>query len=270
MLLVIIVISAGIYIGIATLLFFSQAKYVYYPDFPSRTIDMTPKDIGLDYEKIVFKTRDNINLVGWFIPNQQAQGTILFCHGNAGNMSHRLASIQMFHDLGLSTFIFDYRGYGESQGNVSERGTYHDVEAAWNYLNVERSIDQDDIIIFGRSLGGAIATWCAEKFKPRMLIIESTFTSITDIAAALYPYLPVRLLSRYRYKTAEYIKDVRCPVLIIHSTDDEIVPLKHGQKLFKIANTPKEFLPIKGSHNVGTVESQGSYVNGLKNFINKY
>ncbi len=127
---------------------------------------------GLPYEDIYFKTEDDVLLNGWFIPVEDAKNTLLFFHGNGGNISHRLESLKIFHEMGLSVFIIDYRGYGQSQGTSSEQGTYRDAEAAWRYLTETRGISDEDIIIFGRSMGGAVATWLASRYTPNLLILE--------------------------------------------------------------------------------------------------
>ena len=263
----IIIIIAGAYLILAGFLFIFQSRYIY---FPERTLSADPSSIGLRFESISFETADGVKLSGWFIPTESARGMILFLHGNAGNISHRLDSIQIFHQLGLDVFIFDYRGYGQSQGKPSEKGTYKDAEAAWRYLVEERQVSPDEIIVFGRSLGAAVAAWLAQSHTPRALILESTFTSLPHIAARLYPYLPVRLLLRFEYNTAEYLGRVSCPVLIVHSRDDEIMPFSHGRQLFEMANEPKEFLEITGTHNEGFITSGKHYEEGLNAFILEY
>jgi fermentation-respiration switch protein FrsA (DUF1100 family) len=263
----IIVIIAGAYIAFAGFLFIFQSNYVYYPE---RVLSNDPGSIGLSFEAISFETSDGVKLSGWFIPSDNARGVILFCHGNAGNISHRLESIQIFHRLGLAVFIFDYRGYGRSEGEPSESGTYKDAEAAWQYLVEERKVGPDRIVIFGRSLGGAVAAWLAQSRTPGALILESTFTSVPDIAAKLYPYLPVRLLLRFKYDTAGYLDKVSCPVLIVHSREDEIMPFGHGQRLFERAMEPKKFLEISGSHNEGFITSGKRYEEGLNAFISEH
>ena len=199
----IFIIIAGMYVAFAGYLFIFQSNYVYYPE---RKMSMDPSNIGLSFENLSFKTSDGLKLSGWFIPCEDARGVILFCHGNAGNISHRLDSIHIFHRLGLSVFIFDYRGYGQSEGKPSEIATYRDVEAAWKYLVEERQENPNRIIIFGRSLGGSVAAWQARSHKPGALILESAFTSVPNLAAKLYPYLPVKLLSRFKYDTEGYLK----------------------------------------------------------------
>jgi fermentation-respiration switch protein FrsA (DUF1100 family) len=245
-------------------IFFLQSQIVYYP---ARKITATPHIIGLLYEEISFKTKDGVKLSGWFVPAERPGNIILFCHGNAGNIGDRLESIQIFYNLGLSTFIFDYRGYGKSEGRTTENGTYLDAETAWLYLVNKQKIPPDRIIIFGRSLGGAVASWLAQSNTPKALILESTFTSVNDIASKFYPFLPIRLLSRFNYNACEYIQKVNCPVLVIHSRDDEIIPFSHGQRLFESANEPKEFLEITGSHNEGFMISEKRYKEGLNAFM---
>lgn len=248
---------------------FIQSRMIYFPDVPSRKIIAKPDDIGLKFEEVHIETADSVGIFGWFVPAENQKGVILFCHGNAGNISHRLESIQRFNQLGLSTLIFDYRGYGQSNGKLSEGGTYLDAEAAWNYLIHGRGFLPSEIIIFGRSLGGSIAAYIAQELKPKGLILESTFTSINDIGSELYPYLPVALISRFNYDSEEYIKNVNCPVLIVHSRNDKMISIQHGRKLFRAANEPKEFLEIKGSHNEGIITSGQQYINGLDSFISK-
>ena len=263
----VIPVFVGSYIGLVTILMVFQSHFIY---FPEREITVTPAEIGLSYEAVCFEAADGVKLSGWFVPAERSRGVILFCHGNAGNISHRLESVQVFHRLGLSTFVFDYRGYGQSEGKPTEQGTYLDAEAAWRYLVQKQQVDPTEIIIFGRSLGGAIAAWLARDHTPKALIIESTFTSVRDIGAELYPYLPVRLLSRFDYNAMDYLRQVNCPVLIVHSRDDEIIPFSHGRRLFETANEPKEFLEITGTHNEGFMTSAKRYEDGLDSFISAH
>lgn len=226
-----------------------------------------PSFFGLEFEEIVFNTEDGITLFGWYVPSGSTESVVLVCHGNAGNISHRLDTIKIFYELGISVFIFDYRGYGKSEGQPTEAGTYEDAKAAWNYLTETRLVDPTQVIIFGRSLGGSIAAWLAQDRLPAGLILESTFTSLADIAAKLYPYLPVRMLLVYSYNTLEYLNQVNCPVLIVHSRDDDIIPFRHGENLFNKAHEPKRFLEIHGSHNEGYMTAGELYREGIMNFI---
>lgn len=256
-----------VFIGLAVILYFFQSHLIYYPQ---AEIMATPKSINLSYQAVSFAAEDGVKLSGWFIPARRPRGVVLFCHGNAGNISHRLDSIQVFNHLGLSVFIFDYRGYGQSEGKPTEKGTYLDAEAAWRYLVEERQVAPAEIIIFGRSLGGAIAAHLAQRHTPKALILESSFTSIRDMAAVIYPFLPVRLLVRFHYHTIAYLKEVNCPLLIIHSPDDDLIPFRQGRRLFEAAGEPKEFLEISGSHNEGFLQSAKGYEKGLAKFMAKF
>ena len=263
----IVIIIVGVYIIFAGYLFVFQSSYVYYPE---RALTADPGSIGLPFENVLLETEDGLRLSGWFIPKEDSRGVLLFCHGNAGNIGHRLESIQLFHQLGLEVFIFDYRGYGESEGKPTETGTYEDAETAWRYLVDKHKVDPSKIVVFGRSLGGGVASWLASRHTPGALILESTFTSLPDIAATSYRFMPVRLMLRFKYNTAEYLSEVNCPTLIIHSRGDEIMPFIHGQRLFEIASEPKKFLEITGTHNEGFITSGAQYEEGLNAFIREY
>ncbi|KPL21488.1 MAG: hypothetical protein AMJ75_09885 [Phycisphaerae bacterium SM1_79] len=227
-------------------LYIMQAKLLYSP---VREVLYTPDELELDFEEVVFRSADGLQLTGWYVPARGSELTVLFCHGNGGNMMHRLDSINILHDLGLNCFIFDYRGYGGSQGRPSEEGTYLDAAAAYEWLIEEKKTAPDHVILFGRSLGGSIAAQLASKVKAGALIIESTFTSYADIGKRFYPYMPVRWFARFSYRTIDFIRNVYCPVMLIYSRNDEVVPFEFGLALCAAANEPKEFVEIFGSHN---------------------
>ena len=245
-----------VYLGWAVILYIMQPKFLYWP---VREVPYTPSELDLDFENIVFESGDGLLLSGWYIGAEGSEFTVLFCHGNGGNIAHRLDSINIFHNMGLNCFIFDYRGYGNSQGKPSEEGTYLDAGAAYKWLTEEKKIQPDNIIIFGRSLGGSIAAQLASQVEAGALIIESTFTSYADIGSKFYPYMPVRWFARFSYRTIDYIRDVRCPVMLIHSRNDELMPFEFGLELYEAANEPKEFVEIFGSHNDGFVVSSEIY-----------
>lgn len=255
------------YAVLAAALFLYQPRLLYFPDIPTREIEASPADIGLDFEPLTLTTRDDEQLDAWFIPAAQARGVLLFCHGNAGNISHRLDSIRLFHELGLSVLIFDYRGYGRSSGRPAEKGTYRDADAAWDYLVEQRGIAPGQIILFGRSLGAAIAADLATRQGAAAVILESAFTSVPDIAARFYPWLPVRWLSRYQYDTGKKLANIHVPVLIVHSRDDEIIRYANGERLFEAANEPKQFLQLRGGHNDAFMVSGKDYIQGLDSFL---
>lgn len=257
----------GAYAAFGALLFVFQHRLVY---FPEKKMVGTPHDIQLSYEAIYFKAQDNVELFGWYVPAPNSRGTVLFCHGNAGNISNRLDYLEIFHRLNLSTFIFDYRGYGLSGGLPSEEGTYLDAEAAWDFLVNRKGIPANRIVLYGESLGGAVAARLAAEHPPGVLILASAFTSLPDLGAELYPLFPVHLLSRFNYNTLEYVKTVSCPTLLIHSPEDDIVPFSQGRELFNAARSPKELLTIKGDHNSGFIVSGDVYVQGIERFTSKY
>lgn len=260
---ILLVILVG-YLILSLSAFVFQSHLVYFPD---RSLVADPGTIGLAFEEAVFESDDGISLHGWWIPADEPRAILLFFHGNAGNISHRLESIALFHDLGLSTFIFDYRGYGRSGGGPTEEGLYRDARAAWAYLTEIRGFDPESIVLFGRSLGAAAAIELATKVGAGALVIESAFTSIPEIGAKAYWWLPVKLLARIRFDSRRRVADLRCPLLVVHSPDDEIIPFEMGRRLFDAAPEPKSFLEIRGSHNDGFLTSGEAYVLGLNAFL---
>lgn len=266
--LVTIIIGLGLgYLGLVAFVYVRQPNMLY---FPTRDIERTPAVIGLSFEEVRIKTTDGLTIAAWHIPVPDAKAVLLFCHGNGGNISHRLDSIRIFHDLGLSVLIFDYRGYGRSEGTPAEKGTYLDAEAAWNFLVKDKGIDPARIVIFGRSLGSAVAAELAMRRKAGALIIESGFTSIPDLGRKYYPYMPVSLITRFHYATIDKVSSLALPKLFIHSPDDEVIPYEQGVRLFEAADDPKEFLKLRGDHNEGFLQSGDLYINGLQQFISKY
>lgn len=261
---------AGCYLPLCGLLWLLQEKMLFLSNLPGRALEATPGAIGLPFDDVRIRTGDNVTLHGWYVPSATYRGTLLFLHGNAGNISHRLDSIAIFNDLGLDVLIIDWRGYGQSEGRASEAGTYCDAEAAWRYLVDDRKTDPDNIIVFGRSLGGAVAARLASRQVPAGVIVESAFTSAADMAARLYPVFPVRLLIRLDYPTRQYLSGARCPVLVVHSRQDEIVPFDMGQALYAAAPEPKTFLTLSGDHNTGFLEDREHYVDGLDRFLSRH
>jgi len=246
--------------------YLTQSSRIY---IPSRTMVTTPGYFGYRYEIAVFQTTDGITLHGWFMPHEQTQRVVLFCHGNRGNISEYMETIAIFQRMGMAIFVFDYRGYGLSEGQPDEEGTYRDAAAAWSYLVNRRGLNPADIIIMGRSLGAAIASDLATRNTPRALVLESTFTSLPTAAAELHPLLPVSLMSRYRYPVLENVKKVTCPVLVIHSPEDEVILFPHAEKLYAAAAEPKEFLTITGNHFQGYLASGSLYTDSLNEFLHR-
>jgi fermentation-respiration switch protein FrsA (DUF1100 family) len=242
---------------------FIERKNLY---FPLREIEATPQNIGLDYEDINLTTKDGVRIAGWFIPSEKARATVLFFHGNGGNISHRLEKIKMLNDLNVNVFIFDYRGYGESSGSPSENGLYADAEAAYDLLVNKRKIVPLRIIAYGESLGGAVAVYLAGKREVGGIIMESTFTSVHDMARRLLPFFPTFLL-KSRFDSLGKIKEIGVPKLILHSRDDEIVPLELGNILHREAAGPKEFVELRGGHNDAFLVSQEVFIAAIDSFV---
>ncbi|MDQ1355335.1 MAG: uncharacterized protein QG657_5645 [Acidobacteriota bacterium] len=261
---IVVILAVGIYILQAVRILYIHPYLVYRP---TRKLEGTPRRAGLEYREIFFKTKDGVLLNAWFIPAEDPKAIALHCHGNSGNISERLDTIKIYHDMGISLFLYDYRGYGNSGGKPSEKGTYKDAEAAWYYLVKEMGINPGDIIITGHSLGGSVAFWLAGKVTPKALIIEGSFTSMTDMGKLFFPHLPIRLLVRHRYNSMDHLKKVHCPVLIIHSPGDKLVPFYMGRALYRAANPPKRFLEIHGSHNNAILDSREEYTKTIMEFI---
>ncbi len=260
-------ILTGLYFVLAILLYFFQAKLLFHP---VRELVTDPGESGMAYEDVEVTTSDGVKLHAWWVPARtRSRGAVIFCHGNAGNISHRVDSIRIFRNLGLDTLLFDYRGYGKSAGSPSEGGLYRDAEAAWEYMTRRRGVVPERILIFGRSLGGPVAAHLAAKHAPRALILESTFTSVPDMGKELYPWLP-RWLARFDFATAEYVKNVNCPLLSVHSPQDELVPYALGREVFAAAPGEKSFLDITGDHNNGFMDSEAVYAAGLREFVDRY
>lgn len=258
---------AAAYGAVLLLMFLFQPRLLFLPNLPGRALTATPADIGLRHETVALRTDDGQTLHGWWLPHRRPRATLLFFHGNAGNISHRLDSLEIFHDLGLEVLIVDYRGYGRSSGTPSEAGLYRDARAAWRWLTDERRIAPENIIVFGRSMGGAVASELAAQVTPAALIVESTFSSVPDVAAGIYWWLPVRLLARLEFNAADHIGRTTLPVLVIHSRDDEIIPFEHARRLQQAAGQRATLLEIGGSHNTGFIDSRPRYIDGLEQFI---
>ncbi|NIP18225.1 MAG: alpha/beta fold hydrolase, partial [Xanthomonadales bacterium] len=203
-------------------------------------------------------------------PAERSRGVLLFLHGNAGNISHRLDSIAIFRDLGLDVLIIDYRGYGRSEGRPSEQGTYLDARAAWDHLVDERGIEPGRIAVFGRSLGAAVVSHLAIDTTPAGVILESCFSSALDMARRLYPFMPARLITRLDYPATDNARRFNSPVMVIHSRHDEIIPFEMGRAVYDAAPQPKRFLEIHGDHNAGFFLSRAIYVPGLAGFLDEH
>ncbi len=238
---------------------------LFYPD---RVLIASPDRVGLAYEDVWFETEDGVRLHGWYLPAEGARHLVLFSHGNAGNISHRLDNLARLHALGLSLFIYDYRGYGRSEGSISIEGFYRDAEAALAQAVRIAGEERLKLVIFGRSLGGAAAVRQAARGEPAGVILESTFTNLGAMAAAHYPLPGLRKALAGRLNSLGEIDKVSAPLLFFHGDRDEVVPYELGRELYRAAPAPKEFVTIPGAGHNDTyfVAGQGYFVK-FKSFI---
>ncbi|MBS3917054.1 MAG: alpha/beta hydrolase [Sulfuritalea sp.] len=257
------------YAALAALLFVFQSRFIYFPEM-GRQDRATPAQLRLPFEDARIATADGETLHGWFVPAAQARATVLFFHGNAGSIVHRLDWLPMFQQLRLSVLLVDYRGFGASSGSPSEAGTHVDAEAAWRFLTETRGIPAGRIVVMGESLGGAVAAQLAARTQPAALVLHSAFTSAPDLAAELYPWLPARLLTRYDYDTLDAVKRLRCPLLVAHSPGDEIVPVAHGRRLHDAATVDKQWLELAGGHNDGFLFMRAEWINAFDAFMHRH
>jgi fermentation-respiration switch protein FrsA (DUF1100 family) len=243
---------------------FSEKGIVFFPD---PELVGTPANFGLMFEDAFFEAEDGVRLHGWWVP--RAGGPVLlWFHGNAGNISHRLENIKLLHDLvGVQVFIFDYREYGRSQGRISREGTFRDAAAAYHYVTGTRGVPTPEVVLFGRSLGTALATDLAIQKPCRALILESAFTNSSDMAKMMAPFL-FDWRPKVPYDNLGKIDKVKVPVLVIHGSHDEIIPVDMGRRVFAAANSPKDLYIIPGAHHNDTYVVGGqAYFQRLKAFI---
>jgi len=246
-----------------------ENKFVYFP-FKYPQGHWQPDSFGLQAEDCYFTSSDGVRLHGWFFAKENAIATLIWCHGNAGNISDRLYDLALLCKLPINVFIFDYRGYGRSEGSPNEKGIYLDAETAYDYMISRNDVDKNKIIIFGRSLGGAVAVDLATKRSGVGLILEATFTSAKDMAKSSFGFLPVHYIMKTKLNSIAKIRGIEIPVLVAHGTSDRTVPFKLGRQLFEAANEPKEIYEIKNAdHNDMFMVGGKSYLEKLFEFINR-
>jgi hypothetical protein len=252
-------------LGLGALLLIFEKQLIY---FPMRGHDATPTDLGIPHEEVDLRAEDGVRLHGWFLPVKESRFTVLVCHGNAGNISHRLDRVLFMESrLKVDTLLFDYRGYGRSEGSPDEEGTYRDARAAYRWL-VDRGLGPERIVLFGESLGSAVALQLAVEVDARALILESPFSSIPDMARAVYPFLPLWPFVRTRYDNVSKIGRLRMPLLVLHGERDEVVPFAQGRRVWGAAPEPKKFFAIPGaSHNDTYVIGREAYWQAVREFL---
>ncbi len=238
----------GCYALVCVAVFLFQAKLVYYPSpLPS----LRPSEVGLAFEDVTLTAKDGTSLHGWWFANSSARGAVIVCHGNAGSIAGRLSLARAFSEFGFEVLLFDYRGYGNSEGRPSEKGTYQDARAAWAHVTETRGWSAHRVLIYGESLGGAVAVELASQQSAGALALEATFTSLMAMGQRTYPWLPVRWLCRIRYDSLSRMADLASPVIVLHSEEDELVPYAMGQRLYEATAARKWFIPTDGGHNDG-------------------
>lgn len=250
------------YVFFSLYLFFFQESYIF---FPSNYTTPLPSDLPI--QSVKFQTSDSLQLHGWYLDNQ-ADKTVLFFHGNAGTVAGRVEQMEIFDALNLNALIFDYRGYGLSKGQIKrEQDLYEDAEAAFYFLHQDKNIPLNQIILWGRSLGGAVAIDTAQDKSVLATIVESTFISMNAMAREQYPFFPTDLLLRYAFPSDQKIQNITMPLLIIHSSEDKTIPFSHGQALFQLASEPKQFLEIRGTHDDGFIRSKEPYMSAIQQLL---
>ncbi len=236
--------------------------------FPSRDMAAHPGALGLRYEELDLPASEGARVHGWFVENAPDAPVILFSHGNGGNISHRMEKLRLLREAGASVLLYDYRGYGRSTGTPSELGTYGDGEAAYRWLTETKKLPPGRVIQMGESLGCGVAVELALRHKAGGLILDSGFTSTADMGRRIFPWLPVNLLVRYRYDNLAKLPSISCPVLVMHSPQDDIIPFAMGRRLFEAARQPKTFFEMKGGHNDGFLETGRAYSEAVRRFLN--
>lgn len=229
--------------------------FVYHPD-PWKELDWRARS-GLPLEDVWFQSGDGMKLFGWYVEHNATSPVILWCHGNAGNIVNRLGNLRELYRRGLSAFLFDYRGYGRSLGTPSEEGLYQDAMGAYDYLTRVRMIRPERIVLFGRSLGAAVAAEVAAQKPAAGLILESSFPSIEAVARFHYGGLPVHWLLGAEFRLIDRLPQVSVPKLIIHGDRDDIIPFEFGRQVFETAKPPKSFYLIKGADHNNTYDVGG-------------
>lgn len=257
-----------LYLGVILWFRLNEDRLLYFPERGS--VGVPAAEFGLDTRRVSLTSKDGVRLLAWAIaPPQDSGRWVLVLHGNAGNLATpgRPAHAQQFHLLGLGVLALDYRGYGESEGSPSETGLYTDARAAYDYLRDSIGVPTERIVIYGHSLGSAVAIELASEAPAAALMIEGAFTSVPDRGAELYPFLPVHWMARSNFASLQRIGAVRMPILIIHGRDDSTIPLSHGRRLFAAANEPKTLLEVPGAHDNAYEVGAREYEAGIRRFL---
>lgn len=258
--------GVALYVVVCLVAWIFQDRLVWYPGpAPSST----PAAIGAAFEELELRARDGATVHGWHVEADAARGAVLVCHGNAGNIENRLHLAQAFRAMGYDVLLFDYRQYGRSRGALSEEGTYMDAEAALDHL-AARGFGFERTAVYGESMGGAVAIELARRRPVAALVVEDTFTSLADVGATVYPWLPVRWISRAKYASIDKLAALKQPLMVLHSPDDGLVPFSHGERLFAAYPGPKRFLSTGGAHGAGGFLQSPAWTEQVRNFLDEH
>ena len=257
---------AGIYLLILGLMYIFQNQLLF---IPSSGFIQTPAGAGLTAEDVWVETKDGVRIHGWYFPNEEAEYVVVLSHGNAGNIGGRIDIASTLLSSGASVLMYDYRGFGQSEGSPSEKGLYKDIEAIVEHLNLEYGYTEPQILMYGRSLGGAVAAYAATRYDVGGLVLDSAFKNLRAMVREVYPFVPSRL-AKYDFPTDEYIRKLDgIPVMIMHSPNDEIVRYHHGQILYELAGDPKSFVELRGGHNDNFFQSQSLIERSWREFLER-
>lgn len=253
------------YLAVVALAMIFENSLIYFPArYPAGQWSLP----GVPIEDAWFQAADGTRLHGWYAEHKEPRAVVLFCHGNGGNVAYWGDALRrLYQDAGCSVLLFDYRGYGRSEGRPSEAGVLADARAARTWLAQRAGVPPEQIVLMGRSLGGAVAVDLAADGGARALVLESTFSSLPDVAAYHYSWLPVRLLVRTQFDALAKIGRYHGPLLQSHSTADTIVPYQFGRRLFEAANEPKQFLTFGDSDHNDPPDR--SYYQALAEFLDR-
>jgi fermentation-respiration switch protein FrsA (DUF1100 family) len=268
-----IIVVPAAYVLLCVFLRWREPSMIYHP---FRRLEATPDAAGLSYEDVFLTTADGVRIHGWFLPalrspitDHRSPITILFLHGNAGNISDRIDTLAVLHQLGAGILIIDYRGYGRSEGQPNEPGTYRDAQAAYDYLLQQRGVRPQNLVLYGESLGTAVAVDLASKHHVGGVVLQEPFTSVGDVGKSMFPVFPVRWLVRNKYDSLSKIGRINAPLLIFHSRNDEVFPFSHAERLFAAAHDPKRLVELRGGHNDAFFTSMDTCRAALKEFLGR-
>ncbi|MFA4986517.1 MAG: alpha/beta hydrolase [Candidatus Brocadiia bacterium] len=245
--------------------YFLRNKLTYFPD---KHLVGLPLQMGLEYRDANFTSADGTKLAGWIVEKQNARGWALVCHGNGGNVSYNLELLNTIAKNGFNVLIFDYRGFGNSEGTPTEEGLYADTIAAADFLMEQPGFNPHRFLIYGHSIGAAAALYCAIERRPSELILEAPFSCLADAAASHYPAFIVRPVLGRQYDNMARIGKLLCPLLIVHGMTDGVIPQSLGKKLFDEAKGDKTFASHPNGHN--NAHDCSEYENAVRDFIDRF